>query len=152
MGLFEDTVLNMKAAFDSVGEKTGKLVDVSKLKINECEINNTISKELENLGKLFYNSKKFNIDNEESINESIFSLEVFYDQLRIINEQIAKFKKKKICGNCSSINDPEMLFCGKCGCKVDEDSEDDISYEFYQEPESQEEEKEEEKSILKKSE
>ena len=119
MGMFEDAVLNMKAAIDTVGEKTGKLVDLSKLKINECEINNTISKELEKLGKLVYDFKELGVNNEDKIKDSLLSLSSLYDQLKAVDEQINEFKKKKICPNCKAANDMDMKFCGNCGCKMD---------------------------------
>ena len=119
MGMFEDAVLNMKAAIDTVGEKTGKLVDLSKLKINECEVNNTISKELEKLGKLVYDFKELGVNNEDKIKDSLLSLSSLYDQLKSVNEQINEFKKKKICPNCKAANDIDMKFCGNCGCKID---------------------------------
>ena len=40
MGLLEDVVINAKSAVTVVSEKAGKIVDISKLRINAAELNN----------------------------------------------------------------------------------------------------------------
>ena len=61
MGLFEDTLLTLKSAANVAVEKTEKIIDVSKLKINLTEQNSKLSKCFEELGRLTYSaSKKYN--------------------------------------------------------------------------------------------
>ena len=117
MGFFQDTILNVKSAFETIGEKTGKAIDVSKLKLSECELKNEISKEFENLGKIVYNSEKLKID-DERIKNKIDAISILYDQLNEVSGQIADIKQKRVCPNCSAVNSAEMLYCGKCGCKI----------------------------------
>lgn len=117
MGFFEDTVLNVKSAFETIGEKTGKAIDVSKLKLSECELKNEISKEFENLGKIVYNSEKLEI-NDEKVKNKIDAISILYDQLNEVSGQIADIKQKRVCPNCSAVNSAEMLYCGKCGCRM----------------------------------
>ena len=54
MGLLEDVVINAKSAVTVVSEKAGKIVDISKLRINAAELNNEINKRYESLGRVVY--------------------------------------------------------------------------------------------------
>ena len=118
MGVFEDFVVNVKSAADAMGKKTEQIIDLSKLKLNQTEINNKVTKCFERLGKLVYEASKNEIGAEEQISECKSEIDDLLVQLRAVTEQIALVKNKKKCRKCGADNLPEMRFCGKCGAKL----------------------------------
>lgn len=126
MGVFEDVILNVKSALDTVGKKTGDFVDLSKLKLNESEIKSGISKNYEQLGKLTYKSIKNDYDNKEEITNCISEIDRLYTELKEIQGQISTMKKVKVCCKCGNENDQEMKYCGYCGAKLTQEVVVDI--------------------------
>lgn len=118
MGLFEDVVVNAKSAINVVGNKASKLVDISKLKINETEINNKISKTFEQLGKSVYNDYKQGIDSKSIIEASVKEADELYLQLDAVREQISLAKNKVKCKSCGYENEPCVRYCGGCGASL----------------------------------
>ena len=58
MGVLEDVVINAKSAAETVSKEAGRLVDISRLRFSAAEIQKEISKKLENLGRIVYDSHK----------------------------------------------------------------------------------------------
>ena len=75
MGLLEDVVINAKSAVTVVSEKAGKIVDISKLRINAAELNNEINKRYESLGRVVYDAKKTDNSAEELITECVAAID-----------------------------------------------------------------------------
>ena len=121
MGLFEDVVVNAKSAVDIVGKKAGKIVDVSKLKINAADLNNEIAKRYESLGRMIYEQKKTDNDSSELISDCIAAIDDLYEQLDAVNEQMVTMRAKFICKNCGQENPQNATYCSKCGQKMPED-------------------------------
>ncbi len=124
MGLFEDTFVTLKSAANVAVEKTGKIIDASKLKISLSEQNSKLTKCFEDLGRLTYTStKNFNAvdDQRDSI---IKNIDTIYDKIKEINDQIALTKDKEVCEKCGYINDKDMIYCGKCGSLLKKEHEE----------------------------
>lgn len=118
MGLFEDVMVNAKAAVSVVGQKAGQIVDVSKLRINAADINNEISKRFEALGRVVYDSAKSEDSSGDLVKECIAVIDGLYEQLDAINDQIAVLKNRVKCKNCGFENAQEAVFCSRCGAKL----------------------------------
>lgn len=126
MGLFEDVVVNAKSAFNIVSDKAGKLVDVSKLKISETEINNSISKKFEELGQEIYNASKENNEaSSETINKAIEEIDNLYLQLDAVKEKISVAKNKVKCRQCGYENSHDVAYCGGCGASLTAQKDDE---------------------------
>lgn len=131
MGVFEDTIINIKEAVDMIGKKTGKVVDVSKLKLSAAEVESDIKKSFEKLGEIVYNKGIDEISNED-ITKCISHIDKLYVKLGEIKNRIAQTKNRKKCPNCDFENDNEALFCSRCGKKLldDKDSKNEKEYEI----------------------
>ena len=119
MGLLEDVVINAKSAVTVVSEKAGKIVDISKLRINAAELNNEINKRYESLGRVVYDAKKTDNSAEELITECVAAIDDLYEQLDAVNEQISAIRNRTVCKVCGEENPQGASFCCKCGTKLD---------------------------------
>lgn len=124
MGIFEDVVFNAKSAANTVGKKAGRLVDISKLRLNATELNNEISKRYEALGRVVYNASKEDQDVKGLIDECIISIDALYLRLDEVNEKIAKLQNKATCPICGSGNAEGSLFCSHCGTKLADEADE----------------------------
>lgn len=125
MGVFEEVVVNVKSAVDAIGRKTGELVGVSKLKINEAEINNDIKKAYEKLGKLVYENKKLGVSQNDVYiyDECIKKIDELNLQLEAVRKEISKNDNKVFCNHCGCKNAKESCYCCKCGYKLESNCE-----------------------------
>lgn len=129
MGLFEDIFIKAKDAANNVGEKAGKLVDISKLNIEIVEAKSKLKNKLENLGKIIYQSEKNGFLNEKVVKEEIEKIDNIYGEIDGIKKELALIKRKVICKACGEENFSDAFYCSKCGhtleikctCKPDPD-------------------------------
>lgn len=119
MGVFEEVVVNVKSAVDAVSKKTGELVGVSKLKINEAEINGSIKKIYEKLGELIYENIKSSKSVDDNSEEYIKKIDELKLQLESIKGEISRSESKSECGCCGNKNIKDASFCCKCGKRLD---------------------------------
>lgn len=122
MGILEDTLVTLKSAAGVAVEKTEKIIDVSKLKINLSEKERKLSKCFEDLGKLAYNTSKDSDVNDEEQNKIIGQIDNLYEQIKSINDQIALSKNQIRCKRCGYDNDSNVFYCGKCGSLLREET------------------------------
>lgn len=125
MGILEDTLVTLKSAAGIAVEKTEKIIDVSKLKINLSEQERKLSKCFEDLGKLTYNRIKNSDANDEENSKIIAQIDNLYEQIKNINDQIALSKNQIRCKRCGYDNDNNAFYCGKCGSLLREEVNDE---------------------------
>lgn len=117
--MFDDVVVNAKAAANAVSKKASVVYDTSKHKISAAEIRGEINKKLRELGSLTYKSAVHEIDLSEQISKTIAEITDLKDNLNIINEHIASAKNQKKCPQCDANVPKNSLFCNICGAKFD---------------------------------
>lgn len=125
MGILEDTLVTLKSAAVIAVEKTEKIIDVSKLKINLSEQERKLSKCFEDLGKLTYNKIKNSDANDEENSKIIAQIDNLYEQIKNINDQISLSKNQIRCKRCGYDNDNNAFYCGKCGSLLREEVNDE---------------------------
>lgn len=121
MGLLEDVVLNAKTAVNAVSKKAGKIVDVSKLRLNAANLNNEISKRFEALGRVAYDAKKNGSDASTLVEECVLSIDSLYEQLDAVNAQLAATRSQVVCHKCGEENPANAVYCCKCGQRLWDD-------------------------------
>ena len=125
-GLFDDVVVNAKAAASAVSKKATDVYGTSKMKIAAAEIRNEIRKKLRDLGALTYKLQKgiiANADNE--IAELVNDISELKDSLDTINKNLASAKNQKKCPECNANVPKNSVFCNICGAKLEvEESEE----------------------------
>lgn len=118
MGFFEDAVITVKKAGKTVGEKATEVYDVSKKKISSAEIKNKIKAAYADMGKLVYEAKKNNINNDDKIAPYITLVDDLNLQMQRLQEEIDQIKNVVTCENCEAVNPLTSEFCSKCGAKL----------------------------------
>lgn len=124
MGVFEEVVFNAKTAAATVGKKAGRLVDISKLRLNATELSNEISKRYEALGRVVYDAFKEGQDVSGLVDECVVSIDALYKRLDEVNEKINTLQKKTSCPICGAQNAEGALFCSHCGTKLKNEDTD----------------------------
>lgn len=125
--IFDDVVVNAKAAASAVSKKASVVYDTSKHKITAAEIRGDINKKLRDLGALTYKEQLHGIDLSEQIQKLVSEITELKDNLNIINEHIAASKNQKKCPQCDATVPKNSVFCNICGAKLDEVNDDYFS-------------------------
>ncbi len=118
MGIFEDVLLNARAAVDTVGQKAGKVIDISKLRLAAADLKSEITQKYQVLGRLTFEEEttgKSYAENKKKIVENIKELK---SHLESVNDLIASTKQKTKCDSCGFYNAKGAIFCSKCGEKL----------------------------------
>lgn len=118
--IFDDVVVNAKAAVAVVSKKASTVYDTSKHKITAAEIRGEINKKLRELGKFTYKAEVFGVDTSVEIAQIIAEIKELKDNLDIINAHIGSVKNQKKCPQCDAKIPKNSVFCNICGAKVDD--------------------------------
>ena len=119
MGILDE----LKATANVVGKIATDAIDISKLKMTLAELENEISDNYEELGKIVYDSKKSEKCSEDLVLNKVAQLDLLNKQISIIKNQIAILKNKIKCSKCGYDNDNKAIYCMKCGAKLEVPSE-----------------------------
>ena len=119
--IFDDVVVNAKAAASAVSKKASSVYDTSKHKITAAELRGEINKKLKDLGVLTYKAQVHNVDLCEDIATLVSEITDLKDSLAVINEHIANSKNQRKCPNCDAVVPKNSLYCNICGAKIEDD-------------------------------
>lgn len=119
MGMFDDVVVNAKAAANAISKKAGNVFDISKLKFNATSIRGEINKKNQELGEMVYDSKTGKNVSEDLINAKIDEIQNLKNDLAAVNELLAAAKNLMICPVCTAVIAKDSMFCNKCGTKIE---------------------------------
>lgn len=123
MGVFEDVIMNARTAAETVGKEAGRLVDLSRLRLDAAEIQRDISKKYESLGRIVYDSCKSGSPADAGCGEYIVGIDDLYRKLDEVNEKIRVLRRKTDCPKCGFSNDEKATFCSRCGTKLSDEAE-----------------------------
>ncbi|HEX3026456.1 MAG TPA: zinc ribbon domain-containing protein [Clostridia bacterium] len=118
MGVFEDVVIKAKTAADYVGNKTGEIVELSKMKVAAAELEGKIEREYCELGREVYEAAKANTDVTEQIGLKTTAIDALKGELAGIYVKLDDLKGHKKCAACGFVNIDEANYCIKCGEKL----------------------------------
>ncbi len=118
--IFDDVVLNAKAAAAVVSKKASTVYDTSKHKITAAEIRGEINKKLRDLGKFTYKREVFGADTSAEIEKTVAEIKELKENLDIVNAHIDSVKNQRKCPKCEAKLPRNSVFCNICGTKLDE--------------------------------
>lgn len=118
--IFDDVVLNAKAAAAVVSKKASTVYDTSKHKITAAEIRGEINKKLRDLGKFTYKREVFGADTSAEIEKTVSEIKELKENLDIVNAHIDSVKNQRKCPKCEAKLPRNSVFCNICGTKLDE--------------------------------
>ena len=119
--IFDDVVVNAKAAAAVVSKKASTVYDTSKHKITAAEIRGEINKKLRDIGKYTYKKEVFGVDTSAEIAQLVADVKELKENLDIINAHIDSVKNQKKCPQCEAKIPRNSIYCNICGAKVEED-------------------------------
>ena len=111
-----------------VSKKTEEAVEVQKIKsrIRVMERNN--ERDFQDIGKIIYDQfKKGKVVDSEFVElcEAIEDRETSIDEYK---KQVAQIKGLDVCPNCKEHVEPSVVFCPKCGVKIEQESYDEDQF------------------------
>lgn len=138
MGMFDDVVVNAKAAANAISKKAGNVFDVSKLKFNASTIRGEINKKNQELGEMIFDSKTGKSVSEDLINAKVEEIQNLKNDLTAVNELLAAAKNLMICPVCFAVIAQDSMFCNKCGTKIEPQQDSAEPVQETAEPEQEE--------------
>ena len=127
--IFDDVVINAKAAAAVVSKKASTVYDTSKHKITAAEIRGEINKRLRDLGKFTYKREVFGTDTSAEIEKTVAEIKELKENLDIVNAHIDSIKNQRKCPNCDAKLPRNSVFCNICGARIDEEVEPTVEAE-----------------------
>ncbi len=119
MSIFEDAVLGARSVTAAVGEKAGRFVDISRLRLSAAELSRSIAERYEALGRAVYDAYKSDEEIGGIITAGAAGIDALYTRLDDTNRKIARLRDKKYCADCGAVIDESAIFCSRCGSRID---------------------------------
>ena len=105
----------IKIYANAAGKKTGKAVEVSKLRLKGVQINALVQSTYERIGALLYEQERHSADNNVSIADCVKEVDQLLDELSKINRRISEYTNGVNCSQCGAVNQTEYTYCSTCG-------------------------------------
>lgn len=116
---FDDFLEKAKCIAEEAVKKTGKTIDISKLKMQDMQISGKLKEQYQKLGNAVYFMKKENFENPELIDAITEKIDHLIAEQEQIKKQMEVIKECKICPCCEQKNSVHANYCIKCGCDLD---------------------------------
>lgn len=120
-------------AADTVGKKTGEVVEVQKLKNQVYALRRENAKDCLDIGRMVFAKYQGGGEIDEDYKELCEEMEARDQEILACEKKIAEMKGTEFCQNCHAPVAEGMKFCPFCGAKLaeedifeDEDTEEDI--------------------------
>lgn len=110
----------------SVGDKTGGMIEITKLKGKIRVENDSIIGLQTQIGALFWSKYCDGEQFDEDANQLLEQIKAGFDRIDKLQEEIEAINRANQaemgvnCKSCGSVNPPGTQFCGTCGTKVEE--------------------------------
>lgn len=146
MGDFlEDLGKRITETAEAVSKKTGEVVETQKMKNQIRLLERDNNRDFREMGKLIYEKFKQGEVLDETFAKDCKAVEEREEAIAEYLKEIANLQGKDLCPTCKNHLEPDMLYCPKCGTKVEEDifeKEDVIFEDIFEETEQEEPEEE----------
>ncbi len=103
--------------YNTVADKSGKLINDAKLKISISEIESDIQKTYEDMGKTVYELYKSGDDVGKGFTKECKKIDKMKKDIEEKNKTILYNKGLRSCEECGEIISTEAAFCANCGKK-----------------------------------
>ncbi len=99
-------------------EKTGEVVDKTKISYTVGANESKIKKILAEVGNFVYDEYKNGAEFPEEIAEKLKTVEAFYKENEELKSKITDTKNVVVCQECGAKNGIESAYCSSCGAKI----------------------------------
>lgn len=104
--------------YNTVADKSGKMIEDTKLKIAISEKQEEISKVYEEMGKAVYDAYKSGEDVGKAFTKDSKKVDKIMSEIDDMNAKILLNKGLRVCPECGEVVSVEGQFCTKCGKKM----------------------------------
>ncbi len=116
MSNFDSFIDKAREVADVAVQKTGEIVEISKVRLQAIKINHNIQRAYERLGSIYYDSVKFGADSQELLDGCVREIDELLIELEKLNDMVPGENAAEIrCDKCGFENVPEAFFCARCG-------------------------------------
>ncbi|MEG1995905.1 MAG: hypothetical protein RR036_00175 [Oscillospiraceae bacterium] len=122
--VFDNFIEKAKNIVDATTQKTGEVVEISKLKMDCVKLHNELRNLYEKLGCAVYHLVKNDYKNDDLVESLTEEIDEQLKQLKLANDKIASFNNVIICPACSTKNSDDCFYCTKCGCRLKDEFSD----------------------------
>lgn len=118
MDFLNDTLEKAKDVFDIACKKTGEAVNTQKLKIDIAATEHKRSKDLEQLGILYYKSLKNTEITDNNVKALFDAITEKSEKIARLRQELESSKNRIACPNCAASINADSVFCNICGEKL----------------------------------
>ncbi|MBO5477438.1 MAG: zinc ribbon domain-containing protein [Clostridia bacterium] len=104
-------------AYNTVADKSGKLIEETKLKISISEKQTDIDEIYEEIGKAVYNAYKSGEDVGKEFTKQAKKIDKLNEEIAEMNKKILYNKGLRTCESCAEVIPLDSKFCINCGKK-----------------------------------
>lgn len=123
MTTWEEVLLKVRGAADTVGKKTTELAETVKLKTKSAQIQKEMAATFEGMGRLLYDSRQSGRDVSDLVESSAKRIDELQVELQKVEEELCAYKKATHCPACRAIIADDAAFCPRCGHKMAADEQ-----------------------------
>jgi len=109
-----------------VSKKTEDAVEITKIKNQIRVMERSNERDLQDIGKMVYEQFKQGKPVDTAFVELCEAIEDREEAIEDYNKQVADIKGMDICKNCKEHLDASVVFCPKCGTKVEREEKEEI--------------------------
>ncbi len=125
MDILDNVLEKAKAIANMASKKTGKVVEISKIKLDSLQTNSEIKACYEKLGNAVYSMAKADYENPELIANIIEEIDELIEHLDDNQDKISNIKAYRTCECCDNRNPLDATYCSKCGNKLEDEIQED---------------------------
>ena len=112
-------VISEKA--EVVSKKTEDTIEIQKMKSQIRGMDRSNERDFQDMGKMIYEQFKKGKAIDSDFMELCEAIEEREAEMETLNKQVAEIKGLDVCKNCQEHLDASVVFCPKCGTKVDQE-------------------------------
>ncbi len=117
---FEDLGKRITETAGAVSRKTEEVVGTQKIKSQIRSEVRSKERDLQDLGKLVYDRFQSGEEIDKAFVELCEAVAQHEEAIQSYLSEMAGLKGMELCKNCKGELEPEMIYCPKCGTKVEE--------------------------------
>ncbi len=120
MALFDQVKDTIKKTAVAAYDKSGQLVDITKIKLAIVSAEGAAEKLYKELGEMYYkDANDGKINDEEAIKSLCDAIDAKLEEIETLKSKIASKKNMKLCPVCGKEIPENAAFCPVCGAKAD---------------------------------
>lgn len=125
MAFFENFAKKVGETAQAVGQKSGELVEITKINLNIGAEEEKTNKVYEKIGKQVYQNHCEGKKVAPELSEMCEEIKGYQDTIECLKQKLLEVKNIKKCPGCDTDLEKEIAFCPKCGAKQEEEIKED---------------------------